>query len=119
MKQTFILPWPPSVNSIWRAYKGRNILSQPARIWNDTASKELIIQRPKRVFGPVTVTIELSPPTARSYDLDNRVKIILDLLVRNTVIQADNASIVQELTAKTGSGFTGARVTITPHAEAA
>lgn len=114
MTQTFLLPWPVSCNAIWRAYRGRNILSQPARAWNDIASKELAIQRPKPITGPVSVTIELSPPTKRSYDLDNRIKICLDLMVRSAIIEADNASIVRELHVSVGTGFTGARVTVAP-----
>lgn len=111
--QTFTLPWPPSVNSIWRAYKGRNILSQQARAWNDIASKELIIQKPKPVKGPVSVTIELCPPTKRAYDLDNRVKIILDLLNRCEIIEADDAKIVQHITVKVGT-VPGALVSVSP-----
>ena len=65
MTQTFLLPWPPSVNGIWRAVRGRNILSQRYRHWREAASKALLLQRPKPVFGPVRVAIELAPPDRR------------------------------------------------------
>jgi len=117
--QTFLLPWPPSVNGMWRAVQGRNILSQRYRLWRDAASKALAIQRPKHVLGPVSVAIELTPPDARAYDLDNRVKPILDLLVASAVIDGDDHRIVREVTVSAGSGFSrghanGARVTVTP-----
>ena len=107
MSQTFLLPWPPSVNGIWRAVQGRNILSQRYRHWREAASKALLLQRPKPVFGPVRIAIELAPPDRRAYDLDNRVKPILDLLVANRVIDGDDHRIVREFTVSAAEGFSG------------
>jgi len=120
--QTFLLPWPPSVNGMWRSVQGRNILSQRYRLWRDAAGKALLMQRPKHVLGPVKVAIELSPPDARRYDLDNRVKPVLDLLVANAVIDGDDHRIVREVTVSAREGFArahanGARVTIAPFAD--
>ena len=44
--QTLFFPWPPSTNDLWRACKGRNILSARYRSWRDAGTKELMIQRP-------------------------------------------------------------------------
>ena len=41
--QTLFFPWPPSTNDLWRACKGRNILSARYRSWRDAATKELMI----------------------------------------------------------------------------
>lgn len=112
--QTFLLSWPPSVNDIWRAVKGRNILSGRYRLWRDTAAKELMIQRPVPFSWQVSILIELCPPDNRAYDLDNRVKAIFDLLVHNHVITSDSHKIVREFTVRVGEGFTGARVTVSP-----
>ncbi len=111
---TYVLSWPPSTNSLWRAFRGRNILSKQARIWSENASKELVEQKATLVSGPVTIDIELSSPTKRSYDPDNRVKALLDLLVKNGIIEDDNNSIVHKLSIYTQCGelFKGARVSI-------
>ena len=98
MTQTYHLPWPISVNSLWRAYKGRNILSRRARLWAEVAEKRLALQHPEAVQGPVQLTIQLSPPTRRAYDLDNRCKTIIDLLVSCGVIDGDDAGTLKKLT---------------------
>ena len=116
--QTFLLPWPPSVNGMWRAVQGRNILSQRYRLWREAAGRALRDQRPKDMMGPVRVAIELAPPDARAFDLDNRVKPLLDLLVANGVITGDDHLTVREISVSAAEGFaahgSGARVTVAP-----
>lgn len=119
MKQTFLLPWPVSVNAIWRAYKGRNILAAKARTWLKNAEAELILQKPKPVAGPVALSISLCSPTKHTFDISNRVKQLEDLLVRCGIIEADDCRIVKKLTVEVGEGFVGARVTIEPIGEIA
>lgn len=114
MKQTFHLPWPISVNSLWRAYKGRNILSMKARVWAKDAEKVLAVQNPRAIAGPVMLTICLAPPTKRAFDIDNRPKCLIDLLVRCGVIEADDCRTVKKLTVELGTGFVGAKVTVEP-----
>ena len=119
MTQVFLLPWPPSVNGMWRTLKGRNVLSERYRLWRAAASKALLTQRPKAVLGPVRVTIALSPPDARAYDLDSRVKPILELLAGNRIIDGEGHVTVRELTVSAaeavgGGRLSGARVTILP-----
>jgi Holliday junction resolvase RusA-like endonuclease len=111
--QSFVLPWPVSTNSLWRAVRGRNILSERARIWAKHAAQELMIQRAKSIKGPVSVLIELCHPTNHIFDLDNFQKCCLDLLVGNHVIEADDSRIVKEVIARVGA-HTGVRVTVTP-----
>jgi Holliday junction resolvase RusA-like endonuclease len=113
MTQTFLISWPPSVNNIWRAVNGRNILSRRYRSWRESAAKELLlVQKPKPVNGPVRILIELSPPHHHRFDVDNKAKVLLDLLVRCAIIEADDNSTVKELTLRISQGFIGARVTV-------
>jgi hypothetical protein len=106
---------------MWRALKGRNILSERYRMWREAARKALMAQRPRPVFGPVRIAIVLSPPDARNYDLDNRVKPILELLVAARIILGGDHVTVREITVSAAEGFdragaSGARVTVLPFA---
>jgi crossover junction endodeoxyribonuclease RusA len=106
------LPWPPSANAIWRSYRGRVVRSAAYKAWRDIAGKEIMMQRPKKHRGPVDVTIELASPSRRKFDLDNRAKSILDLLVDMRVIEGDGADTVQRLTVSCGRGFVGAKISV-------
>lgn len=121
--QTFLLPWPPSANGMWRALNGRNIVSERYRMWREAAGKALSAQGPNPLFGPVRVAIRLSPPDARRYDLDNRVKPILDLLVASGVIRGSDHLTVREITVSATEGFgragsSGVHITLSPFATA-
>ena len=77
------LPWPPSTNALWRnvAIGGgqRTLLSAKARAFLEEAAKQVAVQRAGLRFkGAVMVTCWLHAPTRRSYDIDNRVKALLD-----------------------------------------
>jgi crossover junction endodeoxyribonuclease RusA len=111
---SILLPWPPSTNTLWRAVRGRNILSEKYRAWRQAAGMELMMQQPKKHLGPVAITIELCSPDKRRWDIDNKTKATLDLLVEHGVIEDDSASILKELTVRIGEGFTGAWVGIKP-----
>jgi crossover junction endodeoxyribonuclease RusA len=112
MSQTFTLDWPPSTNRLWRNLSGRTILSEEARAWTKTASLQLMAMRARPMQWPVELGIELSPPTKRKFDLSNRVKIVEDILVHNSIIPDDNSQIIKRLIVERGEGFTGVRVTI-------
>ena len=86
------LSWPPSTNNLSRAHNGRIISSAEHRTWAKTAAQELAVQRPRKHIGPVSVSIELGPPPSRKFDLDNRVKALLDALVRAEIIGAQGAT---------------------------
>ena len=112
--QSFVLPWPISTNAIWRSYNGRNVLSKRARAWTEAAGKELVAQNPTPVIGPVALGIALSPPTKRAYDIDNRVKGLIDLLVKHQVIEADDSRILKTLYITASDGIPGAFVIVQP-----
>jgi len=111
--QVILLSWPPSTNALWRSYKGRNILSARGRMWYQAAGLELMAQGAFSITGPVWVDIAFRSPTKRSFDLDNRIKAILDALVKNLVIDGDESQIVRKLTVSAAKNIpVGATVTI-------
>jgi Holliday junction resolvase RusA-like endonuclease len=95
------LPFPPSINKLYRAVAGRSILSREYRAWKDEAGLLLASQRPLKVSGPVSVVVELVPPDKRRRDADNAgTKAVLDLLVAHGVIEADDSRILKSITAR-------------------
>ena len=87
----YYVPWPPSQNSLWRSWNGRNILSKRGREFYKDAEEKLRAQHPGPPLDfPVKVTIHLMPPTKRKYDTDNHVKAVFDALVKGGVLKDDN-----------------------------
>lgn len=77
------LPFPPSVNSIWRGGRGgRHFLSPKYKAWKTAATAAALDQaRGRRVAGLFELTVELVKPDRRKRDLDNvAFKAVLDLL---------------------------------------
>lgn len=77
------LPWPPSVNAIWRNVvikgKPRTLLSSDGRAYFERAAGEVLGQRAgRRIAGRAAVEIILHAPTRASIDIDNRAKALLD-----------------------------------------
>ena len=101
MRRVVVLPYPPSVNALYRAVKGRSILSERYREWQYEAGQIIGLQRPLPVPGEVKVTVELSPPDKRKRDIDNAgFKAVLDLLVKHRVIEGDDSRYVRQITAR-------------------
>ncbi len=70
---------PPSVNAMWRAVGGRNILSAEGRAWKEQAQWELMPQ--KGIAGPCYWRASiLVPGSGSKMDIDNNLKGILDAL---------------------------------------
>lgn len=94
------LPFPPSLNAIFRKFKGSH-LSEAYRAWRDEAGWTLQAQRPAKISGPVTIAVSLVPPDKRRRDLDNcGFKAIIDLLVKHEIIDADDSRIVRRIEAE-------------------
>lgn len=110
------LPWPPSTNTLWRNVRIGNrqatLLSERGREFFDAAAYEVIRQRAGiRFAGVVCCDITLHAPNRRSYDIDNRIKAVLDactkgfvwhddgqvdvLVVRRGEIRKDGAAVVR------------------------
>lgn len=83
------LPFPPSLNRIWRAVAGRVVLAVVAREWTGAAVAHLPRGRiPPPLTGRLAVTLLLSPPLSygrRKWDIANREKLLCDLLTKQRV----------------------------------
>ena len=87
--RTYLLPWPPSVNKALTVSRGRKVLSPKTRKWQNLAAEELSLQKPEPVKSPAWITIVLYPQDKRRFDIDNKVKSVLDALVAAKVIEDD------------------------------
>ena len=93
--QSFILPWPASVNALYRAVAGRVRVSAEARTWKAKAQSLLACSRCTGVVWPLVgrlgVSIEVFAPNKRARDLDNLIKVTLD--AGNGLLWVDDAQI--------------------------
>lgn len=101
----FTLPFPPSVNTYWRMFRNRMIISAKGREYRkavqDIVASELVIVRHK----PLRVEIVAYRPDRRKRDLDNLLKAPLDAMTHCKVW--DDDSQIHELTIKWGEGIMG------------
>ena len=90
MRFETLLPWPPTVNGIWRRSGARIHKSPKYEEWRQAASVALRrASPPKMIPGSVSIELRLYGPSRRSYDIDNRAKAVLDLLQSEEVIEDD------------------------------
>lgn len=78
---SFVLPYPPSQNRLWRAVNGRNIKSAAARGYEAACAVALVEQRVDDATiprPPYCVVAHVWMPDARRRDLDNVLKAALD-----------------------------------------
>lgn len=111
---SILLPWPPSTNELWRAVKGRNIMSARYRDWVKSADVALAVQPHRSIKGQVKIELQLCPPTNRVYDPDNFQKAPLDFLVSREVIDGDSNRVIRQLIATPCEGFNGVWAHIDP-----
>ena len=89
------LPWPPSVNAMWRAIpRGKHctsILSKRGREYREAAMIAIAAHNYtlRKLSGRLKVTLDLHPPTARKFDCDNYAKAIQDALTHGCVWDDD------------------------------
>lgn len=85
-EQSFILPWPPSVNSYWRhptkgPLAGRHLISVEGRAYRVAVKHALDEQRFDAMGADrLAVDIVVEVPDRRRRDLDNITKGLLDAL---------------------------------------
>ena len=92
------LPFPPSVNTYWRApnsgpLKGRHLISAKGRAYQSAACAAIIEQLrrlPKPSTVPASVEIILFPPDARRRDIDNYNKALFDALTHAGIWEDDS-----------------------------
>lgn len=92
------LPFPPSVNTYWRApnkgpLAGRHLISAKGRAYQSDACAAIIEQLrklPKSSSAPAAVEIILFPPDARRRDIDNYNKALFDALTHAGIWKDDS-----------------------------
>lgn len=111
MPHVYELTMPPSLNNMYPSGAGGGRYRSPEYdAWIRTATKELEAQRARPVVGRVEIAITLED-RAHRYDPDNRVKPLLDLLVKLGLIDGDSHKTVRKIVVQIGD-VTGARVEI-------
>ncbi|MER0124474.1 RusA family crossover junction endodeoxyribonuclease [Franconibacter daqui] len=92
------LPFPPSVNTYWRApnkgpLAGRHLISAKGRAYQSDACAAIIEQLrklPKPSSALAAVEIILFPPDARRRDIDNYNKALFDALTHAGIWEDDS-----------------------------
>lgn len=101
--QTFILPYPPTVNTYWRHVNGRTIVSKRGRQYRrlvELACAEAHVQ-PYDKTTRLTVTLRAHAPDNRRRDIDNILKALLDAMERIWIYGDDSQ--IDELTITRGT----------------
>jgi Holliday junction resolvase RusA-like endonuclease len=93
--RTFWLPFPPSVNRIWRYARGKAYLSKEYVAWKKKADACSYEQKlfPSGVYGMYSMEIKLSDGFKRFGDVDNRLKAVADWCQRAQLIFNDRACV--------------------------
>ena len=88
---TLTLPWPPSVNTYWRTFQGRMIISAKGREYRKAALEQVALQGGAAHYqGKLCVEIEAYRPDKRRRDLDNLLKATLDACTAAGVWEDDS-----------------------------
>ncbi len=79
---TFILPFPPSINGMWRRVGNRTCLSKRGRQYRKDAiaTLEQLALANMQLSGRLKVCMRLYPPCRRKRDVDNYPKSVFDAL---------------------------------------
>jgi crossover junction endodeoxyribonuclease RusA len=101
------LPFPPSMNTYWRNFRGRTILSPAGRAFKAAVADYVLEYRvPKLGDCKLRISMVLFPRDKRKIDIDNRIKCVLDALqdagVFNDDFQVDELTIVRGKNIKGG-----------------
>lgn len=112
-----VLPFPVSVNQIWRGHKGRAIKSKRYREFEAEAARALRQQGPLPHFDrPVSLTLSIGRPDKRVRDISNLIKAVEDVLAANGVLEND--VLVHRIAAHWSDDVTGCRAEISLLTEA-
>jgi crossover junction endodeoxyribonuclease RusA len=81
MSITLQLPLPPSVNTYWRNFRGRTVLSKGGRDYKIAIQEYVSVNNlPKFGQERLGASITIFPRDKRAIDLDNRLKALFDSL---------------------------------------
>jgi Holliday junction resolvase RusA-like endonuclease len=76
---TLTLPYPPSLNRMYRSVAGRVLISREGRAYKKLIGDLCLMKRVRPMDGDVSLTLTAYRPR-RSGDLDNTQKALLDAL---------------------------------------
>jgi crossover junction endodeoxyribonuclease RusA len=116
--EVIVLPFPPSVNRMWRTFRGRMLLSADGRQYRANAVAAVLQSREAYGAAPVVVSITAWLPDNRRRDADNLLKAPLDALVHAGAL-ADDAQIIELRVRKAGVDRARPRLEVTIELEAA
>ena len=86
------LPYPPSVNRMWRRYNGLTVTAEDVRAYKKTVAYECRQVGVTLLHGPLTLYLDFYRPQ-RSGDLSNRIKVVEDALIG--IAYTDDSQIVE------------------------
>lgn len=109
------LPFPPSVNHLWRRVGHRTLLSRGGRAFRRAVLATLAARGVRPIAGRLAVTIDVHPPDRRRRDLDNALKALLDALQHGGAYHDDAQ--IDDLRIRRGACVPGGRVCVrlVPH----
>lgn len=109
-----LLPYPPSVNRVWRNFKGRTVLSPEGKAYKEHAA--WICRSLTPLTSEVEVYMILHPrltkegkPSKTRLDCDNFLKVVLDSL--NKIAFLDDSQVVR-IVAEIGEPYDGGAVSV-------
>jgi crossover junction endodeoxyribonuclease RusA len=83
------LPYPPSVNHLYRRVGVRTLISREGRRYRNEVCSLLAAAKVPMFKGPVRLEIEIYPPDRRRRDVDNTQKALLDALEHGGLYRDD------------------------------
>lgn len=106
MSQVLYLPYPPSVNTYWRANGKRRFISK-AGVEFKKAVADYVISNNVPKFGAARLRLDIviQPRSRRAFDLDNTCKAIFDSMMDAGVY--DDDSQIDEFTIRRGAPSNG------------
>jgi crossover junction endodeoxyribonuclease RusA len=108
----FELPFPPSVNGMWRNFRNRQIISKRGREYRERVLDIMCFNelQGENLSGSLSVELILHPPTLRKYDIDNFTKALFDALSKAEFWEDDSQVI--RLVIEKGEKIKGGKVVI-------
>jgi crossover junction endodeoxyribonuclease RusA len=84
------LPYPPSINHLYRHVGPRTLISREGRRFRERVCAHLAGLGVRRLTGPLRIEIEVYPPDRRRHDIDNVQKALLDALQHGGLYEDDS-----------------------------
>jgi len=88
------LPFPPSINHLWRRIGHRTLMSREERRFRRQVVAILAAMQIRLLVGNLAVQVAVHPPDHQRRDLDNVLKALLDALEHGGAY-TDDAQIVE------------------------